>query len=70
MVYIGLNAEYLPPTGASINYLPGCLKSDYTQKVITNSDFAQKIVPENIFCCYGNIFNLVTKVAKNFPKSD
>ena len=39
MVYLGLNAKYLPTTGACGNYLPGGLKNYKTQKVITYSDF-------------------------------
>ena len=49
MVYLGLNAEYLPPTGASGNYLPGGLKNYSEQKVITYSDSTGKIVQENVF---------------------
>ena len=49
MVYLGLNAEYLPPTGASGNYLPGGLKKYSTQKVITYSDSTRKIVREFFF---------------------
>ena len=59
MVYFGLNAEYLPPKGASGNYLPGGLKKCSTQKVITLSDSTQKIVQENVFCFYGTILYLV-----------
>ena len=55
MVYLGLNAKYLPPTGASGNYLPGGLKSYFTQKVITYFDSTQKIVQEHVFCLYGAI---------------
>ena len=70
MVYLGLNAEYLPPTGASGNYLPGGPKNYSTQKVITYSDSTRKTVQENVFCLYGTILNLVTKMAQTFPKSD
>ena len=38
--------------------------------MITYSDSTQKVVQENVFCFYGNILNLVTKVAQTFPKSD
>ena len=68
--YLGLNAEYLPPTGASGNYLPGGPKNYSTQKVITYSDSTRKTVQENVFCLYGTILNLVTKVAQTLPKSD
>ena len=70
MVYLGLNAEYLPPTGASGNYLPGGPRIYSTQKMITYSDSTQQIVQENVFCLYGTILNLVTKMAQTFPKSD
>ena len=70
MVYLGLNAEYLPQTGASGNYLPGGLKKYSTQKVITYSDSTRKTVQDSVFCLFGNILNLVTKVAQTFPKSD
>ena len=70
MVYLGLNAEYFPPTGAPGNYLPGGLKNYSTQKVITYSDSTQPIVQENVFCLYGTILNLVTKAAQTLPKSD
>ena len=70
MVYLGLNAEFLPPTGASGYYLPGGPKNYSTQKVITYSDSTQKTVQENVFCLYGTILNLVTKMAQTFPKSD
>ena len=70
MVYLGLNAEYLPPTGASGNYLPGGLKNYSTQKMITYSDSTRKIVQENVFCFFGTNLNLVTKVAQSFPNSD
>ena len=63
MMCLGLNAEYLPPTGAPGNYLPWGLKTYSTQKVITYSDSTQKIVQENVFCFYGTMFNFVTKVA-------
>ena len=63
MVYLVLNAEYLPPTGASGNYLPGGLKNYSTQKVITYSDTTRNIVQENVFCFYGTMLNFVTKVA-------
>ena len=70
MVYLGLNPEYLPPTGASGNYLHGGLKNYSEQKVITYSDSTGKIVQENVFCFYGTVLNLVTKVAQSPPKSD
>ena len=70
MVYLGLNAKYLPPKGTSGNYLPGGLKNYSTQKFITYSDSTQKMLQENVFCFYGNILNLVTKVAQTLPKSD
>ena len=70
MVYLGLNADYLPPTRASGNYLPGGPKNYSTQKVITYSDSTQKTVQENVFCLYGIILNLVPKVAQTLPKSD
>ena len=70
MVYLGLNADYLPPTRASGNYLPGGPKNYSTQKVITYSDSTRKTVQENVFCLYGTILNLVTKMAQTFPKSD
>ena len=65
-----LNAEYLTPTGASGNNLSGGLKNYSTQKVITYSDSTRKIVQENVFCFYGTILNLATKMAQTFPKSD
>ena len=64
MKYLGLNAEYLPPTGAPGNYLPWGLKTYSTQKVITYSDSTQKIEQENVFCFDGTIMNLVTRVAQ------
>ena len=67
MVYLGLNAEYLPPTGASGNYLPGGLNNYSTQKMIT---YSEKVMQENVFCFYGTILNLATKMAQTFPKSD
>ena len=70
MVNLGLNAEYLSPTGASGNYLPGGPKNYSTQKVITYSDSTQKTVQENVFCLFGTILNLVTKVAQTLPISD
>ena len=70
MVYLGLNADYLPPTRASGNYLPGGPKNYSTQKVITYSDSTRKTVQENVFCLFGNILNLVTQLAQTFPKSD
>ena len=70
MVYLGLNAEYLPLTGASGNYLPGGPKNYSTQKVITYSDSTRKTVQENVFCLYGTILNLVTKVGQTLPISD
>ena len=54
----------------SDSYLRGGLKNYSTQKVITYSDSTQKIVQENVFCLYGAILNLVTKVAQTLPKSD
>ena len=38
--------------------------------MITYSDSTQKTVQKNVFCLFGNILNLVTKVAQTFPKSD
>ena len=70
MLFISLNVEYLPPTGASGNYLPGGLQSYSTQKIITYPDSTRKTVQGNVFCFYGTILNLVTKVAQTFPKSD
>ena len=70
MVYLGLNAKYLPPTGASGNYLPGGLKNYSKQKVITYSNSSQKKLQENVSCFYGTILNLVTKVVQTPPKSD
>ena len=70
MVYQGLNAEYLPPTGASGYYLPGGPKNYSTQEVITYSDSTRKTVQDFLFCFYGTILNLVTKVAQTHPKSD
>ena len=40
-----------------------------TQKVITYSYSSQKTVQENVFCFYGAILNLVTKVVQTPPKS-
>ena len=37
--------------------------------MITNSYSSRKTVQENIFCFYGTILNLVTKVVQTFPKS-
>ena len=68
MVYLGLNADYLPPTRASGNYLPGGPKNYSTQTVITYSDSTQKNLQEFVFCFYGNIMKFVTKVAQTFPK--
>ena len=63
MMYLGLIVEYISPTGASGNNLSGGLKNYSTQKVSTYSDSTQKIVQEDVFCFYGIIWNLVTKVA-------
>ena len=38
--------------------------------MITYSDSTGKTVQENVFCLYGTILNLVTKVAQTLPKSD
>ena len=38
--------------------------------MITYSDSTRKTVQENVFCLYGSILNLVTKVAQTLPKSD
>ena len=48
MVYLGLNAEYLPLTGACGNNLSGGLKKYSTQQVITYSDSTRKIVHEKV----------------------
>ena len=70
MVYLGLNADYLPPTRASGYYLPGGPKNHSTQKVITYSDSTQIFLQDNVFCFHDQILNLVTKVAQAYPKSD
>ena len=46
------------------------MKNYSTQKVITYSDSTRKTVQENVFCLYGTILNLVTKVTQTLPKSD
>ena len=68
MVYLGLNAEYLPPTGASGNYLPGGPKNYSTQKVITYSDSTRKTVQENVFLFEWYHFEFGHKNGSNFPK--
>ena len=67
---MGVNTQHLSLDTPSDSYLPGGLKNDSTQNVITNSDSTQKIGQENVFCLYGTILNLVTKVAQTLPKSD
>ena len=66
MVYLGLNAVYLPTTGASGKNLVWGLKNYSTLKVITYSDSTQKLC--RIFF-YDFILKLVSKVAQTFPKS-
>ena len=69
MVYLGFDAEYLPQTGASGNYLPGVLKNDSTQKMITYSDSTRRIVQQNVFCFLCYHFEFGQKMAQSFPKS-
>ena len=65
-----VNTQHLSLDTPSDSYLPGGLKNYSTQKVITYSDSTRKTVQENVFCLYGTILNLVTKVAQTLPKSD
>ena len=67
---MGVNTQHLSLDTPSDSYLPGGLKNYSTQKMITYSDSTQQIVQENVFCLYGTILNLVTKVAQTLPKSD
>ena len=65
-----VNTQHLSLDTPSDSYLPGGLKNDSTQNVITNSDSTPKIGQENVFCLYGTILYLVTKVAHTLRKSD
>ena len=64
-----VNTQHLGLDTPSESYLPGGLKNYSTPKMIAYSDSTRKIVQENVFCFYGTILNLVTKVAQTFPKN-
>ena len=64
-----LNTKHLSLDTPLDYSLPGGLQNYSTQKVITYSYSSRKTDQENVFCCYGTILNLVTKVVQTPPKS-